>query len=132
VNPPRVFVYGTLRDGEPNHRLLKGATRLGTWRTEAAFSMFDLGAYPGVRPGGSTAVAGEVYRVTPQLLARLDRLEDYPRLYDRKPIRTRFGSAWIYLLRRRPTGAPPVPSGCWPKTGNGKAGRPPPGGAPRD
>lgn len=95
----RVFVYGTLLRGEVNHRLLCGARCLGEHRTEPRFTLLVLGAYPGLIPGGDTAVRGEVYAVDAAGLRRLDRLEDCPRLYDRRLIPTAHGSAWVYLYR---------------------------------
>jgi gamma-glutamylcyclotransferase (GGCT)/AIG2-like uncharacterized protein YtfP len=110
---PRVFVYGTLRRGGANHHHLAPAQLLGTFTTPAAYTMYDLGPYPGVVPGGDTAICGEVYRITAALLRSLDRLEDYPRHYDRHRILTPWGAAWIYLLRRQPTRRPRL-NGTWP------------------
>jgi gamma-glutamylaminecyclotransferase len=95
----RVFVYGTLLRGEVNHYLLQDARLLGAHRTEPRFTLLLLGAYPGLVDGGDTAVSGEVYGVDAAGLRRLDRLEDYPRLYDRRIIPTVHGSAWVYLYR---------------------------------
>jgi gamma-glutamylcyclotransferase (GGCT)/AIG2-like uncharacterized protein YtfP len=114
---PLVFVYGTLLQGHPNHGHLRGAERLGTHVTEPAFTMLHLGAYPGVRPGGRTAVQGEVYRVSPAALARLDRLEDCPRLFVRTPIGTPWGAAWIYLLAKPPRRRRRIAGGVWPGPG---------------
>lgn len=109
----RVFVYGTLLRGGVNHRLLAGAELLGPHRTEPCFTLFRLGAYPGLARGGSTAVAGEVYRVDAADLARLDRLEEYPRLYDRVLIPTAYGRAWVYLYRGPIGNRPVIHSGDW-------------------
>jgi gamma-glutamylcyclotransferase (GGCT)/AIG2-like uncharacterized protein YtfP len=95
----RVFVYGTLLRGEVNHHLLHGARFLGEHRTEPRFTLLALGAYPGLVAGGDTPVFGEVYAVDAAGLLRLDQLEDYPRLYDRRLIPTTHGSAWVYLYR---------------------------------
>lgn len=108
-----VFVYGTLLRGEVNHHRLAGAELLGAWRTEPCFQMFNLGAYPGLARGGRTAVTGEVYRVDGAGLKHLDRLEDYPRLYDRQLIPTRFGRAWIYLYRGDLSGRQVIQGGDW-------------------
>lgn len=75
--------------------------------------MFNLGAYPGVCRGGRTAVTGEVYRVDSAGLRYLDRLEEYPRLYDRQLIWTPFGRAWIYLYRGDRRGRPVIQGGDW-------------------
>jgi len=95
----RVFVYGTLLRGEVNHHLLTAARFLGEHRTEPRFTLLVLGAYPGLVARGDTAVQGEVYAVDAAGLRRLDQLEDYPRLYDRRLIPTDHGSAWVYLYR---------------------------------
>lgn len=109
----RVFVYGTLRRGQPNHRLLAGAHYLGTHVTPACYTMLDLGTYPAVIEGGATAVVGEVYAVDRALLARLDRFEDCPGEYARRRIDTPYGAAWIYLYSRTPRGKRPIASGDW-------------------
>jgi len=109
----QVFVYGTLLADEVNNHLLAGAELLGPHRTEPCFTLFSLGAYPGVARCGGTAVAGEVYRVGARGLGMLDRLEDFPRLYDRILIPSPYGRAWIYLYRGRIDGRPVIRSGDW-------------------
>ena len=71
----RVFVYGTLRAGEPNHYLLDNHDLVTRARTEAAFELVSLGAFPAMIAGGATAVVGEVYEIDPVTLAALDRLD---------------------------------------------------------
>ena len=118
--PDRVFVYGTLLKGHPNHGHLRGAECLGAHVTGPAYTMHHLGGYPGVRKGGSTAVSGEVYRVSAAILARLDRLEDCPGLFERERIDTPHGAAWIYLLKKPPRRRRKVGDGVW--RGPGRAG----------
>ena len=100
----RVFVYGTLRRGQPNHGWLEGAPCLGECRTAPRYPLVDLGPYPMLGRGGRTAVLGEVYAINRRLLARLDVLEDYPRDYHRALIATPWGRAWVYLRQRPPAG----------------------------
>jgi gamma-glutamylaminecyclotransferase len=109
----QVFVYGTLLRAEVNHHLLAGAQFLGPHRTQACYTLYDLDAYPGLSSGGRTAIAGEVYRVGDAALHQLDRLEDYPRLYDRVLIPSPYGRAWIYIYRGRLNDRPVIPSGDW-------------------
>ena len=59
----KVFTYGTLLKGEPNHGLLAEARLVGEARTEPVFDLINLGAFPGMVAGGSTAVRGEIYEV---------------------------------------------------------------------
>jgi gamma-glutamylaminecyclotransferase len=82
----RIFTYGTLISGEPNHRVLRGSRCLGPACTPPRFKLVDLGAYPGMLADGNTSVVGEVYDVGDDVLAALDRLEGHPHLYKRAPI----------------------------------------------
>ncbi|MEZ4323566.1 MAG: gamma-glutamylcyclotransferase family protein, partial [Polyangiales bacterium] len=91
--PTRVFVYGTLLAGEPNHRVLAGARLVANARTQPAFELRDLGPFPGLVSGGAHAVAGEVYEVDEATLAALDRLEGHPRFYRRTRIALEDGAA---------------------------------------
>jgi gamma-glutamylaminecyclotransferase len=112
---PVLFVYGTLLRGEANHPLIAEARFLGEARTEAAFDLVDMGEYPGLVPGGSTAVHGELYEVSSGARARLDELEGHPHFYRRQPIRLRDGSvADAYLLvPEQAAGRPRIASGRW-------------------
>jgi gamma-glutamylcyclotransferase (GGCT)/AIG2-like uncharacterized protein YtfP len=109
----QVFVYGTLLRGEINHYLLADAEYLGPHRTAPGFALYLLGAYPGAVRGGMTAIVGEVYAVDRAGLQRLDRLEDYPRLYDRKLVPSPYGRAWIYLYRGTLRDRPVIRGGDW-------------------
>lgn len=78
-----VFVYGTLRRGEHNDitKLRPRPRFVGVARI--AGTMYDLGAYPGVRLGGPSTVFGEVYEISPELEAVLDEIEAvYPQERD--------------------------------------------------
>lgn len=111
----RIFVYGTLLAGEANHGELRGARRCGAGRTAARYTLYDLGGYPGLVAGGTTAIVGEIYDVDAATLARLDLLEEHPTLYVRAPIALADGGdAETYLYPRARVGeAPPIASGDW-------------------
>jgi gamma-glutamylcyclotransferase (GGCT)/AIG2-like uncharacterized protein YtfP len=111
----RVFVHGTLRAGEPNHYLLDHHDFVARARTEAAFELVSLGAFPAMIAGGTTAVVGEVYEIDPVTLAALDRLEGHPRFYQRKAIRLEDGDEVLaYLLSpEQARGRTRIPSGDW-------------------
>lgn len=126
-----VFVYGTLRKGGSNHRLLESADYCDMTRIPG-YEMWSLGPFPAVVPVSGIAadppyITAERYRVDAALLARLDLLEDYygpdhPRnLYERKWIIAPDGSAgYLYVFvadrlmqkpfRRRKR---LIPSGDW-------------------
>jgi gamma-glutamylaminecyclotransferase len=114
----RLFVYGTLRRGEPGHALLNGAPLLGEARTEPEFTLLDLGEYPAIVAGGRTAIAGELYEVEEALLRELDRYEDVPELYLRVERMIGGGPAVIYVLRtEHGRGRPEIASGDWLRRG---------------
>lgn len=89
----KVFVYGTLKRGEPNHHWLT--------RSDNGFARFvDSGAtverFPLVigtrynipflldKRNTGNRIQGEVYEVDEKMFANLDILEDYPNYYDRE------------------------------------------------
>ena len=111
----RVFVYGTLRAGQPNHRLLRGATAFGAATTAEPFVMHDLGAFPAIVAGGATPIAGEVYEVDADTLRALDRLEGYPGFYDRVEVGLTDGTrALVYTMQPRQVAERPIiPTGDW-------------------
>ncbi|KAF2359512.1 Gamma-glutamylcyclotransferase AIG2-like [Trinorchestia longiramus] len=88
-----VFVYGTLKVGEPNHHWLSNAANgynrlVGTARTVDKFPLVIASRYniPYLlnAPGIGKNVEGEVYEVDEQMLAKLDILEDHPKYYKRE------------------------------------------------
>lgn len=111
----RVFVYGTLRTGEVNHALLAAARRIGTDRTQARYTLVDLGAYPAAVASGATAIVGEVFEVDAATLARLDRLEGHPHLYQRTTVRlaSRRVAVMYVMTAARAAGTPEIAGGDW-------------------
>ena len=89
----KLFVYGSLREGFPNHHLLLegGAIPLGNFESEENLYMVGLksGAYPYVLDEPvhptciPTTIKGEVYEVTYNLMRRLDTFEGHPHHYTR-------------------------------------------------
>lgn len=111
-----VFVYGSLKMGFPNHRVLQRANGrfVGTHVTDPNFTMVSLHAFPGVVLGGETPITGEVYEV--DTLDPLDSLEGYPSFYTRGLISTPYGHAWMYTLANRHSNIdqyPKILSGVW-------------------
>jgi gamma-glutamylaminecyclotransferase len=78
-----LFVYGTLLSGEREHARLGGSECLGEARTEPIFHLVDLGVYPAMVLGGTTAVSGELYQVDANTLRELDVYEEVPVLFQR-------------------------------------------------
>jgi len=77
--PPRltpVFVYGTLRRGGSNDIARYRPAPRFVGEAFIAATLHDLDTYPGAVLGGAARLRGEVYRITPEVEAALDLLED--------------------------------------------------------
>ena len=94
-----VAVYGSLKQGYGNHRLLDDSIFKGEEETKPEYTMYSMGGFPCITEGGDTSIHAEVYRVDTNVFSRLYMLEGYPSFYDRKQIDTQYGKAWIYLIR---------------------------------
>ncbi|MCU0791634.1 MAG: gamma-glutamylcyclotransferase [Opitutaceae bacterium] len=72
-----VFVYGTLKRGGSNHAQLEGARFIGDARLRPGYTMYSLGAYPGLvaEPASADRVTGEIWAVSHAMLTRLDAFE---------------------------------------------------------
>jgi gamma-glutamylcyclotransferase (GGCT)/AIG2-like uncharacterized protein YtfP len=116
----RVFVYGTLKRGQRNHRVLAGQRFLGEATTAPRYRLYDRGPYPCLvedRANG-VPVQGEVWVVDAETLGRLDAYEEVPKLYTRKEIDLAGYSAPVlaYFYNGDVTGFTDC-GGQWPKTG---------------
>lgn len=111
----RLFVYGSLLRGEEHHPWLRGATFRGLAATEPRFTLYDLGAFPGMVAQGDYSVVGELYDVDATLLASLDELEQHPGVYFRSPVPLVGGdNAQAYLLTpSQVQGCIPIKTGDW-------------------
>ncbi|MEK6793176.1 MAG: gamma-glutamylcyclotransferase [Spirochaetota bacterium] len=96
-----LFVYGTLKKGHSNHRLLSGSRCIGTGHTLRKYTMYADGI-PYVKSTPATSVIqGEIYRITDEILERCDALEGHPRWYRRKQTLVQTDGkptcAWLYF-----------------------------------
>lgn len=117
----KVAVYGTLRQGFGNNRLLADSKYLGLETLKGPFSMISCGGFPAIFLHENKEISNpltiEVYEVDENtLLNSLDMLEGYPTFYNRTQIPTSFGDAWIYHFpesRWREKSENLVTSGDW-------------------
>lgn len=116
-----VFVYGTLRRGQHNARVLSDSVYCGMSRTESIYTMLHLGGFPAIIPAlascAGVSIVGEVYAVDDATLADLDRLEGAPDFYRREMITLpdNRDRVCIYVLNqdRGPACYPVISSGDW-------------------
>lgn len=115
----KIFVYGTLKRGHGNHRLLANARFIGTGISEPVFTMLHLGGFPGIVRSGETAIHGELYEVDEGTLHRLDRLEGHPSFYERQPMKVVLegtevaAEGYVLPLGYLSRGAKQLPDGVW-------------------
>jgi gamma-glutamylaminecyclotransferase len=110
-----VFVYGTLKRGQPNHHLLAGSAFCGAAQL-AGLALYDLGPFPMAIDCEGATLHGELFAVNDRQLAVLDRFEGAPRLYQRHSHQLNDGRAvWVYVGRpRQVRHVPRISSGVWP------------------
>lgn len=99
-----IFVYGTLKRGESNHRLISNAEFVELGYIKGCI-LFDLGGCPAMMTGGSRhggeeqAAKGEIYAVKDEdldnTLARLDALEQEGNLYLRVKLKVHGGGGSV-------------------------------------
>lgn len=90
-----VFVYGTLKNNEPNHYWLtdrtNGVSRLvAKGKTNNKYPMFiatrfNIPFLVNLKATGN-AINGEIYEIDDKMLGKLDELEGHPNFYLRQQI----------------------------------------------
>lgn len=90
-----VFVYGTLKQGQPNHKVMLDSTNgcatfQGRGHTMEPYPLVIAGEHniPCLLnlPGHGQCVAGEIYIVDEQMLRFLDEFEGCPDMYQRTQV----------------------------------------------
>lgn len=122
-NKTKVAVYGTLRQGNGNNRILMDnrADYLGTTQTAEKYAMYSLGGFPAVTLGEAVSpIVVEVYEVDDKCLQSLDWLEGYRgpqggNFYDRDVVKLADGQeAFMYHIEDRMHGSSAlVAEGDW-------------------
>jgi gamma-glutamylcyclotransferase (GGCT)/AIG2-like uncharacterized protein YtfP len=114
----KIAVYGTLKKGFANHSLIATEDYLGN-TVLSDICLYDIGPYPGARKESSSGVLVEVYAVRPEVLLRLDVLEEYDptdpgnSLYTRELFPSCFGAVWVYLYQAPVDEKSRQSSGVW-------------------
>ena len=100
-------VYGTLKKGHGNYKwhLENEETEyLGNTETEAKFSLYSLGGFPGLKNDGTTKVNIDVFKINSEEVEEgVDRLEGFREFnhpnnfYNKEVIDTKFGKAYVYI-----------------------------------
>ena len=113
----KLIVYGTLMSGERNHRFCRNAVNITPCTITG--TLYDTGyGFPAFVPEGENTVTAELIEIPFEDWEAVDRLEGYPRLYDRLmfPAKLADGTdttGWVYVMHNLPEMAQIIESGNW-------------------
>jgi len=95
----KIAVYGTLREGFGNHRIIQDQDLLSKEVVTIPFRMISLGGFPGLVPSDTmNEITIEVYSVDDSSYRSVEILEGYPSFYQKAIIPTSHGDAEAYVL----------------------------------
>ena len=117
MNTVKLIVYGTLMSGERNHRFCRNAVSITPCSVTG--TLYDTGyGFPAFIPEGDGVVKAELIEIPLADWADVDRLEGYPRLYDRQLLQATLtdggeATGWVYIMTELPEQAKVIESGDW-------------------
>ena len=85
----KIFVYGTLKQHQPNFGIIKGGIFCGVGKLGKGngYRMVSLGAFPALIPASydqSQVIHGEIWDIDEEQFKNVEYLEGYPTFYDRE------------------------------------------------
>ena len=97
-----LFVHGTLRRGCGDNKFIASGTFLGSAETAQPYALCLVKEKPLVTKRPVSTIKGEVYEVTDEILALVDRLSGHPRINQRELVAVRLENgetmnAWLYF-----------------------------------
>jgi gamma-glutamylcyclotransferase (GGCT)/AIG2-like uncharacterized protein YtfP len=113
----KLIVYGTLLSGERNHHFCRNAVKITSCTVTG--TLYDTGCgFPAFYPEGNTTIQAELIEIPIADWASVDRLEGYPRLYDRQLLQATLtdggeATGWVYIMNTLPPMAKIIESGSW-------------------
>jgi gamma-glutamylcyclotransferase (GGCT)/AIG2-like uncharacterized protein YtfP len=121
-----VFVYGTLKRGQGNNRLLSSSTFLTAAESVVQGQLKDLGGFPcwdmlsPVSDAPMAPVRGELWHVDLKDFRQLDMLEGHPNFFYRTQADFRIPEfknsvyrAWVYTLQHQAETLCPIVEGAY-------------------
>ena len=113
----KLIVYGTLLSGERNHHFCRNSVSITPCTVIG--TLYDTGCgFPAFYPEGNTTIQAELIEIPIADWVAVDRLEGYPRLYDRQLISCTLpdgttDTGLIYIMNNLPPMAKVINSGDW-------------------
>jgi gamma-glutamylcyclotransferase (GGCT)/AIG2-like uncharacterized protein YtfP len=113
----KLIVYGTLMSGERNHKFCKNALSIEPCTVTG--TLYDTGCgFPAFQPEGENTIHAELIEIPLRDWFAIDRLEGYPKLYDRQLFTCTLSdgttdTGWIYIMNNLPPMATVIKGGDW-------------------
>lgn len=111
----KICCYGTLRFGFGNWSWALNCEPISTETVNIPFKMISLGGFPGLVPSDENHdITIEIYEVDEHQYNSIERLEGYPKFYQKALIPTSLGEVEVYVLNDKEyQNYPVVESGDW-------------------
>jgi gamma-glutamylaminecyclotransferase len=99
---PYLFAHGTLKQGGRNNNLISSDISLGNAATEQDYALYTIKDKPVVTKLPKTKIKGEVFVISDDVLALVDRFEGHPRINKRELVQIKLDDgnvieAWLYF-----------------------------------
>ena len=104
----KIFVYGTLKQHQPNFAIIKNGVFCGVGRLPKSnnFRMVSMGSFPALIEAGNNTpqeINGEIWDVDDESFKNVDYLEGYPTFYAREQFNIldsadREHTCWTYFI----------------------------------
>lgn len=112
----KLFIYGSLKKGYSNHKVLEGAKFIKDYTTTYKYTLLNLGHFPGLYQNGVTPITGEIWEVDDAKLSKLDWFEGHPNHFERRKMVGELEGKedlWCYFYNIKNFGAPVILNGIW-------------------
>jgi gamma-glutamylcyclotransferase (GGCT)/AIG2-like uncharacterized protein YtfP len=106
-----LFVYGSLKRGQPNHHELGAARFVSPARTAPRYALRELAGYPALALG-ARSISGELFEIALADLSQLDEFEGEN--YVRQPIALADGTEAIAYVARDDAAGFHIDADEWP------------------
>lgn len=113
MQPLKLLAYGTLRAGHAN------SSRFGLDKCPVeknveltGYNLYNLGWFPGIRPGVGTVVC-DLFDITNDMLPALDAYEGAPHLYTRETVKVGDTEAFVYVYHQPIDQSRLISTGDW-------------------
>ena len=113
----KLIVYGTLMSGDRKHKFCKNALSIEPCTVTG--TLYDTGCgFPAFQPKGENTIHAELIEIPLRDWFAIDRLEGYPKLYDRQLFTCTLSdgttdTGWIYIINNLPPMAKVIKGGDW-------------------